>query len=58
MSKKKSKAVTIDGNSLEIADVRAVATDGAKVELSKQARARMLRTREIVEKIVDRGDGV
>jgi histidine ammonia-lyase len=55
---RKPKAVSIDGNSLTIADVRVVAANGAKVELSAKARGRMLRTREIVEKIVERGDVV
>ena len=40
--------VTLDGESLTIEDVRSVAVDCAKVSLANTARARMLRTREVV----------
>lgn len=53
-----TKMVTLDGESLTIEDVRAVAVDCAKVSLANTARARMLRTREVVTGIVERGDVV
>ncbi|HUQ18338.1 MAG TPA: histidine ammonia-lyase [Gemmatimonadaceae bacterium] len=46
----------IDGSSLTIADVNAVAIDGQQVALSGSARDRMLRTRAVVDQIVERGD--
>jgi histidine ammonia-lyase len=42
-------AVGIDGQSLTLADVSAVAREGARVQLSDEAREHMLRTRRIVE---------
>jgi histidine ammonia-lyase len=48
-------AVTIDGNSLTISDVIAVARRGAKVALSKEARERMNRVRAVVDRIVESG---
>lgn len=42
-------AVGIDGKSLTLADVRAVAREGARVQLAGEAREHMLRTRRIVE---------
>jgi len=53
-----TKMVTLDGESLTLDDVRAVAVDCAKVSLATTARARMLRTRDIVAGIVERGDVV
>jgi histidine ammonia-lyase len=50
--------VTIDGSSLTIADVNAVAIDGRQVSLSPAARERMVRTRNVVNQIVERGDVV
>ena len=50
--------VTIDGDSLTLADVRAVAIGGAEVSLADASRARMLRTRDVVAGIVERGDVV
>ncbi|HYD53819.1 MAG TPA: histidine ammonia-lyase [Gemmatimonadaceae bacterium] len=45
--------VLLDGSSLDIHDVVAVARDGARVELSPVARERMFRSRRIVERVVD-----
>src|SRR6266545_3439467 len=53
-----TKMITLDGESLTVDDVRAVAVDCAKVTLANAARARMLRTRDIVAGIVERGDVV
>jgi histidine ammonia-lyase len=50
--------IVLDGNTLKLADVRAVAVDRARVKLHEDARGRMLRTRAIVSGIVDRGDVV
>ena len=50
--------VTLDGNSLTLEQVRAVAMDNARVELATSARARMTATSEIVHGIVNRGDVV
>jgi histidine ammonia-lyase len=50
--------VVLDGSNLTLAQVRAVAVDRAPVGLAEEARGRMLRTREIVAGIVDRGDVV
>lgn len=53
-----AKMVTLDGGSLTLDDVRAVAVDCAKVSLANTARTRMLRTRDVVAGIVERGDVV
>ena len=53
-----TRMVTLDGESLTIEDVRSVAVDCAKVSLANTARERMLRTREVVTGIVERGDVV
>lgn len=51
-------AVTIDGNSLTIADVVAVARHRARVALSPDARTRMLASNAIVTRIVERNEVV
>jgi histidine ammonia-lyase len=56
--KERPKPVVIDGNNLTLTQVRAVAVDDHPVELADEARARMLRTREVVAGIVERGDVV
>jgi histidine ammonia-lyase len=50
--------VTLDGESLTLEQVRSVAVDRAHVTLAGASRARMLRTRDIVAGIVERGDVV
>ena len=55
---KAASPVVIDGRSLTIADVGAVADEGATVELDRDARARMERTRRVVDDIVRRGAAV
>jgi histidine ammonia-lyase len=50
--------IILDGNTLALEHVRLVAAGDAKVELSEDARARMLKTREVVAGIVERGDVV
>ncbi|MFL5576535.1 MAG: histidine ammonia-lyase [Gemmatimonadaceae bacterium] len=50
--------IVIDGSSLTLADVRRVADAGAKVRLSGDARARMSRTRGVVDDIVRRNEVV
>ena len=50
--------VTIDGSSLTLEQVRAVAIDGARVALADESRGRMFRTRDVVAGIVERGDVV
>ena len=47
--------VVIDGNSLTLEQVTAVARDRAPVSLAPQARQRAGRAREIVDEIVARG---
>ena len=48
--------VVLDGNSLSIEQIAAVARDGAKVEVAEQARAKMQRSRDFLEKCV--ADGI
>ncbi|HVT37470.1 MAG TPA: histidine ammonia-lyase [Gemmatimonadaceae bacterium] len=50
-----AQVVSVDGRSLTLAQVRDVAERGARVALSKEATARMARTRAVVEDIVTRG---
>ncbi|MBA3405561.1 MAG: aromatic amino acid lyase, partial [Gemmatimonadaceae bacterium] len=50
--------VEIDGSSLTVDTVCAVALDGARVALSPGSRARMQRTHGVVAGIVDRGETV
>ena len=54
----RSDVITLDGNNLTLQQVRVVAVDRAPVQLADEARARMLRTRDVVAGIVDRGDVV
>jgi histidine ammonia-lyase len=51
-------AVEIDGKSLTLSAVRAVAREGAHVQLAGGAREHMLRTRRIVEEAADSGAAV
>lgn len=53
-----SPTVVLDGHSLAVADVVAVAYRGAQVTLAPQARARLERVRAIVDGIVERNDVV
>lgn len=53
-----NEVVVLDGNSLTLAQVRAVSVDRMRVELGEEARGRMLRTRDVVAGIVARGDVV
>jgi histidine ammonia-lyase len=53
-----SARFALDGESLTIADVVAVARHGATAVLAPHARVRMRTTRAIVESIVERGDPV
>jgi len=48
--------VLLDGSSLDIHDVVAVARDRVPVELAPHARDRMLRTRRVVERVVANND--
>lgn len=50
--------ITIDGDSLTLAQVRDVAVGGAEVALADGSREKMLRTRDVVAGIVERGDVV
>ena len=50
--------VSLDGRSLTITDVVAVARDGAQVELALAAAGRMRETRALVERVLGRGDAV
>ncbi len=52
------ETVVLDGRTLTVDEVFAVATTAAPVRLAPEARARMERTRAIVEHIVDRRDVV
>ena len=51
-------AIELDGESLTLAKVRAVADERAPVRLAPSARERMARTRAVVEGIVERRDVV
>jgi len=50
--------IEIDGENLTVADVVAVARDGAKVGLAAAARVAIERSRTLVEEIVERGDTI
>ncbi len=50
--------VIVDGSSLDVGDVVAVARAGARVEVAPSAFERMARTRALVERVVQRGDSV
>ena len=50
--------VTVDGSSLDVGAVVAVARAGARVEIAPAALARMAETRALVERVVLRGDSV
>ena len=50
--------VVIDGESLTLDSVHAVAVDSEKVELSVEARARIAAAREVVLELLERGDPV
>jgi histidine ammonia-lyase len=50
--------VIVDGSSLEVGDVVAVARAGARVEVAPAALERMAETRALVERVVKRGDSV
>ncbi|HEY0971712.1 MAG TPA: histidine ammonia-lyase [Gemmatimonadales bacterium] len=50
--------ILIDGRSLRLDDVVAVAADGRRVSLAPAARERMLATRSIVERVARSGDAV
>ncbi|MBA3342467.1 MAG: histidine ammonia-lyase [Gemmatimonadaceae bacterium] len=52
------KTISVDGNTLTIDAVRAVAVDGECVSLDPNARERMLETQRAVARIVERGDVV
>ncbi len=47
-----SQSIALDGNSLTLDDVVAVAVDGVTVELAKGARVRMMRAQAVVDKLV------
>ncbi len=51
-------ALGIDGNSLTLADVVRVARDGAPVRLADQARSRMQRVRDVVDRKLASGEAV
>jgi histidine ammonia-lyase len=50
--------VIVDGSSLDVGAVVAVARAGARVEIAPEALARMAETRALVERVVLRGDSV
>ncbi len=50
--------VIVDGSSLDVGDVVAVARAGALVEVAPSAFERMARSRALVERVVQRGDSV
>jgi histidine ammonia-lyase len=53
-----SEQILIDGDSLTIDEAYAVAVDRVRVGLTPKARERMLRTRAVVDGIVERDDAV
>jgi len=53
-----TSVVVIDGASLTLADVHAVAVERAPVTLADAARERMWRTRAVVQRAVDSGEAV
>ncbi|MFH0980109.1 MAG: histidine ammonia-lyase [Planctomycetota bacterium] len=50
--------VVLDGNSLSIEQVCAVARHGAEVSVSDQARAKMQRSRDVIERLVAEGKAI
>jgi histidine ammonia-lyase len=50
--------LVLDGGPLHVADVVAVAHEGRPVELGEQARTALLRARETVERLLERGESV
>lgn len=52
------QTISLDGRSLTIADVHAVADGGARVALAVAARDRMMGTRAIVERLAEAGEAV
>jgi histidine ammonia-lyase len=52
------EAVTLDGGSLTLEQVHAVAVSRAEVKLADVSRQKMMRTRDVVAGIVERGDVV
>ena len=52
------KAIKIDGENLSIADIVAVARDGAKVTLASSARTKIKRSQAWVDQIVQQGEPV
>ncbi|MEO5580033.1 MAG: histidine ammonia-lyase [Gemmatimonadaceae bacterium] len=53
-----ARTIEIDGNSLGIESVRAVAVDRARVSLSPVSRTRMQATEQVIAGIIERGDVV
>ena len=50
--------VTLDGKNLTLEAIRAIAQDGAAVGVAPQARARVKKAREFVDRQFDRGDAI
>ena len=53
-----TSVVHLDGASLTLADIDAVCLDGARVALAPEARAAVVRARQVVEDILGRGEVV
>jgi histidine ammonia-lyase len=53
-----TRLITIDGHSLSVNDVHAVARERAQVALAESARKRMLASNQVVNNIVERNDVV
>ncbi|MGC2704817.1 MAG: aromatic amino acid lyase, partial [Candidatus Acidiferrales bacterium] len=51
-------AIQIDGENLSFELLHRVVFDGAKVELAAAARAKMLASRAVVERLIESGDAV
>ncbi|HTV05806.1 MAG TPA: aromatic amino acid lyase, partial [Acidobacteriaceae bacterium] len=50
------KTVELDGRTLSLNDIVAVAVDGAKVGIAASAYPRMLASRRVVEDVIARGE--
>ena len=53
-----TRSVKLDGNTITISEVIAVASGKAKLELSKDARNRVISARKVVDSVLESGDVV
>src|SRR5215210_1745865 len=56
LSYSKTGTVTLTGDDLSIEEVVRIARRGARVEVSREALARVRRARDVVDRVLERGD--